>query len=200
MARRLEIAPYRRGQLDGLCGLYALINAIRLATHHHTGEFGHGVWRELLLALLGEAEDVVGTATAVVHGIGAKPLYELAKAAERHLASEHGVAVTVSRQRGQKHSFDGLIAHLAELTKQPASAVVMELSGDVRHWTVLRRVGKHSLELFDSSGMERVKLASCRLKHEWAHKGSREYILRRRRVLLISAAPNESSAQLGSES
>jgi hypothetical protein len=103
------------------------------------------------------------------------------------LASEHGVAVTVSRERGPKHSFDGLIAHLAELTKQRASAVVTELSGDVRHWTVLRRVGKHSLELFDSSGMERVKLASCRLKHEWAHNGSREYILRRRRVLLISA-------------
>ena len=58
----------------------------------------------------------------------------------------------------------------------------MELSGDVRHWTVLRRVGKHSLELFDSSGMERVKLASCRLKN----RSSREYILRRRRVLLIS--------------
>jgi hypothetical protein len=77
------------------------------------------------------------------------------------LASEHGVAITVSRSRGPKHSFDRLIADLAELTKQPASAVVMELSGDVRHWTVLRRLGKHSLELFDSSGMERVKLASC---------------------------------------
>ena len=130
---------------------------------------------------------MVGTATAVVHGIGAKPLYELAKAAERHLASEHGVAVTVSRSRGPKHSFDGLMTHLAELTNQPASALVIELSGDVRHWTVLRRVGKHSLELFDSSGMERVKLTSCRLKREWAHNAGREYVLRRRRVLLISA-------------
>src|SRR5918995_2496656 len=117
MARRLEIAPYRRGQLDGLCGLYALINAIRLATHHHTGEFGHGVWRDLLLTLLGDAENVVGAATAVVHGIRTKPLYELAKHAARHMASEHGVALTVSRERGPKHSFDGLIAHLAELTK-----------------------------------------------------------------------------------
>jgi hypothetical protein len=177
--------PIARASLDGLCGLYAIINAIRLATHHRTGEFSHAVWRELLLALISEAESVVGTATAVVHGIGTKPLYELAKAAERHLASEHGVAVTVSRSRGPKHSFDGLIAHLAELTKQPGSAVVLELSGDVRHWTVLRRVGKHSLELFDSSGMERVRLASCRLQHEWAHNGSREYVMRRRRVLLI---------------
>ena len=79
MGRRSEIAPYRQGQLDGLCGLYALINAIRLATHHHTGEFGHGVWRDLLLTLLGEAENVVGTATAVVYGIRTKPLYELGK-------------------------------------------------------------------------------------------------------------------------
>jgi hypothetical protein len=187
VSRRSEIAPYRQGQLDGLCGLYAIINAIRLATHDRTDEFGHAVWRELLLALISEAENVVGTATAVVHGIGAKPLYKLAKAAERHLATEHGVPLAVSRSPGPKRSFDGLIAHLAELTKQRASAVVMELSGDVRHWTVLRRVGKHSLELFDSSGRERVKLASCRLKHEWAHNGSREYILRRRRVLLISA-------------
>ena len=100
MARRSDIAPYRQGQLDGLCGLYAIINAIRLATRDRTDELGHGVWRELLLALLGAAEDVVGTATAVVHGIGTKPLYELAKAAERHLASEHGVAVTVSTRVG----------------------------------------------------------------------------------------------------
>ena len=155
MARRSDIAPYHQGQLDGLCALYAIINAIRLATHNRTGEFGHGVWRELLLALLGEAEDLVGTATAVVHGIRTKPLYELAKRAASHMENEHSVPVTVGRPSGPNHSFDGMIADLAELTK-PASAVVIELSGDVRHWTVLRGVGKHSLELFDSSGMERV--------------------------------------------
>jgi hypothetical protein len=82
-----------------------------------------------------------------VVGIGAKPLYELAKAAERHLAREHGVPLAVSRSPGPKRSFYALIAHLAELTKQPATAVVVQLAGDVRHWTVLKRVGKDSLEL-----------------------------------------------------
>jgi hypothetical protein len=75
MARRFELAPYRQGDLDGLCGIYALINAIRLATHDDTDAFGHDLWRELLLTLLAEAEDLVGTATAVVHGIGVKPRY-----------------------------------------------------------------------------------------------------------------------------
>jgi hypothetical protein len=108
----------------------------------------HSVTKRLLtIMLLGEAEDLVGTATAVVP-------CSLAKWRSAALAS----------------SYSGF---------RPMPCV--------RHWTVLRRVGKHSLELFDSSGMERVKLASCRLKYEWAHNGSREYILRRRRVLLISA-------------
>ena len=61
MARRSGIAPYRQGQLDGLCGLYAIINGIRLATHDRTDEFGHGVRRELLLALISAAENVAGT-------------------------------------------------------------------------------------------------------------------------------------------
>ena len=32
MVRRTGLAPFRQGDLDGLCGIYALINAIRLAT------------------------------------------------------------------------------------------------------------------------------------------------------------------------
>ena len=67
MVRRSDISPYRQGQLDGLCGLYAIINAIRLATHDRTDEFGHEVWRDLLLALISEAENVVGTATVARH-------------------------------------------------------------------------------------------------------------------------------------
>ena len=50
--------------------------------------FGHGVWRELLLALLGEAEDLVGAASAgAAWYFAAKPLYELAKRAASHLAA-----------------------------------------------------------------------------------------------------------------
>ena len=34
---RHQITPYTQGKLDGLCGLYAAINAIRLALHNHGG-------------------------------------------------------------------------------------------------------------------------------------------------------------------
>jgi hypothetical protein len=40
------------------------------------------------------------------------------------------------------------------LANEPSSAVVVELTGDVHHWTVVKRVGKHSL------GPRRVLLVS----------------------------------------
>jgi hypothetical protein len=187
MARRSVIAPYRQGELDGLCGIYALINAIRLATYDRTSEFGHDVWRELLLILLSEAEGLVGTtATVVVHGIGAKPLYALAKLAARHMAVNHGAALRVARGLGvTKRSFHAVVSCLGELSERPSVGIVIELSGYSRHWTVIRRVGKRSLEFLDSSSLHRAQLAKCRLKDEWAHNVGREHVIHPRRVLLI---------------
>ena len=31
MSRVLKVAPYTQGQLDGLCGVYSIINAVRFA-------------------------------------------------------------------------------------------------------------------------------------------------------------------------
>jgi hypothetical protein len=65
MARRTQLAPHHGVNWDGLCGIFALVNGIRLATDDHTDAFDYDIWRELLLTLLAEAEDLVGTATAV---------------------------------------------------------------------------------------------------------------------------------------
>jgi hypothetical protein len=47
---------------------------------------------------------------------------------------------------GQRHERGQFAAGPAAwLTNKTRTAVVIELSGDVRHWTVLHRVGKHSL-------------------------------------------------------
>lgn len=62
-ARRLE--PYTQGELDGLCGLYAIINAIRIATLSHRKDnlerncklFQAGLAK---LSLLGNLTEFVG--------------------------------------------------------------------------------------------------------------------------------------------
>ena len=57
-----RVPPPPPGLIGGVRSTVAKLVAYM---HVHPGEFGHCVWRDLLLALLGEAENVVGTATAV---------------------------------------------------------------------------------------------------------------------------------------
>src|SRR5215216_4206723 len=96
MVRRPALVPLQQGDLDGLCGIYALINAIRLATEDETRDLPDTAWQELFFTLLLEADAVVGTVEAVGLGIDPKPLYRLAQAAVQHMAAEHGLRLTVT--------------------------------------------------------------------------------------------------------
>src|SRR5829696_7880287 len=164
MPRRTALVPFQQGDLDGLCGIYALINAIRLPTADDTRDFPDAAWQELFCTLLLEADEVVGTVEAVGLGIDPQPLFRVAQAAVRHMAAEHGLRLTVTHaiRRGEGRTFDAILRRLTELAQQPRSAVLICLTGQLDHWTVLRRVTGQSLTFFDSSGCARVSLTNCR--------------------------------------
>src|SRR5436305_9582191 len=65
-----SLSPYRQGRLDALCGVYAIINALRrcLGANPSYDEF----WPDLFEALL-LTEREVGLADALTLGIAAKP-------------------------------------------------------------------------------------------------------------------------------
>jgi hypothetical protein len=187
---RSKIQPYRQGELDGLCGLYALINGIRLATCDQTSEFDHDVWRNLLEALLSETDLAKAAVEVVARGIDFRALYELAKAAQRHMAANHRVEVTITRGlRAEVQCLDTVLNCLAVLSIQARTAVLMELTGRMRHWTVVAGVGRKSLKLLDSSGVHRAHITSCRLKCEWDHNVGRDYEIHTSRALVIRASP-----------
>ena len=189
MPRRTSLVPYQQGDLVGLCGIYALINAIRLATEADTRDFPDTTWQELFFTLLLEADAVVGTVEAVGLGIDTKPLLRVAQAAVRHMADEHGLrlAVTHAIRRGEPRTFDAILRRLIELTDQPRSAVVICLTGHLDHWTVLRRVTGQSLTFYDSSGAARVSLTNC---HSKRPRGARRaHIIEPKGVFLVRAKP-----------
>ncbi len=163
MPRRTGLVPFQQGDLDSLCGIYALINAIRLATEADTRGFPEAAWQELFCALLLEADEVVGAVDAVGLGIDPQPLFRVAQAAVRHMAAEHGIGLTVTHaiRRSEPRTIDAILRRLAELTRQPRSAVLIRLTGYLDHWTVLKRVTSQSLVFFDSSGHARASLTSC---------------------------------------
>ena len=63
------------------------------------------------------------------------------------------------------------------MTGEPHQAVVMVYNGYRDHWSVLKRVGKTSLVLFDSGGYSRIAIANCRMSYERPLRGKREHAI-----------------------
>ena len=60
------IAPYRQGELDGLCGVYAIVNALRLVLESHPAGFTRRDWEQLFHTLLATIDNGRGGVCHVV--------------------------------------------------------------------------------------------------------------------------------------
>src|ERR671932_2235549 len=63
------LQPYRQGDLDGLCGPYCVVNAVRLAAHPQR-RLREAECTELFAALMAELADIGRLRTAVTDGTG----------------------------------------------------------------------------------------------------------------------------------
>jgi hypothetical protein len=179
MSARSRLDPYEQGDFDGLCGIYAIINAARLAIGTTRPDLDEEAWQNLFYALLQAADQSVGVANAAMAGIGTKRIRELLGFASSYLADEHGVRLRHQRaiKRRTRPSLKALMPELADWTAVPGSAVLIGFDGHLNHWTVLRRVTASSLVLFDSSGHSRVSIGCCRMAYERSPTRKREHVI-----------------------
>jgi hypothetical protein len=158
----MALAPYQQGELDALCGLYAIINATRLALSPtkcmKSADFGH--FFNFLIGRL-HADRILRD--AITDGLSAE-MSRLLMKADRWLRSEFGVALKYKRPHyhspyvSRSRVVRSLAMHLAE----PNTSAILVLDGCERyvHWSVVKRVTAYSLMLFDADGMKRVPLDS----------------------------------------
>jgi hypothetical protein len=158
--------PFRQGHLNGLCGIYALINAIRLATVDQL-HLSNDEWTGVFAHLLAKADRKTGATNLVIGGIGTRRLIALAHHAIDLLANEYGIELTISRPLIdlRRKSPRKLVAKLRHLAGQPASGILIRLNGSFDHWSVISSVDDLHLNLFDSSCIRRIRVDRCRTGH-----------------------------------
>lgn len=171
--------PFRQGELDGLCGVYAVINAIRLVLGARSQLLGPCDWQDLFVVLMQSIDHSVGAARAASEGIETKPLRYLLKAAILHLAVEHNLNIRASPMltRTERPSFAKLLPRIGNYVRQPGQAILLSVFGSLNHWTVIRRVSHNSLILFDSSGYTRIALDACRMSYERPKAKGRQHVV-----------------------
>src|SRR3954452_8468342 len=156
MAAR-RIRPYRQGRLDGLCGLYALVNALRLLCPRLDEDACERVFYALIKA---RTRQTTSPLAVIAAGLSRRELLQLIGPWRRFAARELGVRLTVEQLKVSEPSLRGIWCSLCEVL-DGKSVVIVGLDGIERHWTVAYAATERTLRVADSCGMRMILRAQC---------------------------------------
>ncbi len=160
--RRRRIAALEQGHLDGLCGIYSVINALRLAAEHADDSHSwlrtalHDGWVEVLFShLVRKALKKRRPSDFVYAGLNTANVARLIGDAGIWLNEFFELELTV--RRPFYHRADAPLMTrceaIAEHLAKPATAAIVGTADPWNHWTVVARVEPRRLALVDSGGL-----------------------------------------------
>lgn len=147
--------PYRQGQLDSLCGIYAIINACRVACKSFGFNKKLNAW-EMFTFLLDDLDEHRKLGQVICYGMGASRLDRCLKVAQKYLLGKHKLHLTISRPlaksyiKDTKQTFKIVRNHL----QKPGTSVLLEFeAAHYEHWTVISGISNAKVHFTDSDGL-----------------------------------------------
>lgn len=146
------ISPFRQGRLDRLCGVYGIINSIRWGLKNNSPLTGHQS-QLLYIRLVQYLESRELLAPAMEVGLCIPEISQLINVAKGWLGEKNILLKHRKPFHKQKSvSTTAFVDCIAEAIKSPNTSVLMATIGRLDHWTTVKSVNKHHLQLFDSNG------------------------------------------------
>lgn len=148
---------YDQGDLDGLCGIYAVVNALNhLLQNRSESALSESLFEAVLRAIPRRMYPEV-----LFEGLDVEDLQKIARAAVRHLDQEWNIQVEVTRPFLRRR-FKDQLSFLDELEtvvgERPCSTVIgIDWNGVEGHWTVLKEIRSDEMRLIDSAGTKVLK-------------------------------------------
>lgn len=151
----------QQGTFDGLCGIYAILNALHRVgvtgprTHLHRNLFRNIV----------KATPPKTLANAVSHGLETDQLLAAARRGLRWLRRTHDIDLRISRWRHRPTNKADFIKTLTALSSRPGHAVILCFAKPgLQHWSVVENVDPHAIRLRDSGGLTHLDLDRFELR------------------------------------
>ena len=159
-ATRRPRQPYQQGELDALCGVYSVVNAVRALCPEVDHDAASWLFDDLMQAL---PKVEANPAATVAWGLGRRQIEHLIKKAIAYVGDELDIAMTMNRLPVDFRRTSDLDALWTWLRRQvsPACVAVLGLSGRHAHWTVAVQVTPSQIRLFDSSRMGVLHRRHC---------------------------------------
>jgi hypothetical protein len=184
--------PAMQGDLDGLCGVYSIVNAVQWALHTCTASAwacGQApkrlIWAErealfdTLVTALGNRRPL---ATFVTGGISSLELTRLLRVSREWLSVHRNADLVFRRPfyRQRTIATRHVLARLREHLAAPGSAAIIAVEA---HWTVVRGAANRRVRVMDSGGWMFMTIRSK------AHRGARRNGFQPSSVFLLRLTP-----------
>ena len=155
-----KIRPYQQGQLDGLCGVYCIVNAVRALCPELQNEAFEYLFDHLMQSMAKAGAEASITVTG---GVGQRVLAALLKEALADVTAEYDIGLTFRRlpkKLRRATNLGGLYRRL-EKTLSPTCVAVLGMGGRHCHWTIAVSATQHRIRLFDSTRMSMLRRRDC---------------------------------------
>ncbi len=156
--------PDQQGQLDGLCGVYVIINAMNLV-YPMQRQDRVALFKHLITTLHRDKY----VKDALLSGTYKRHLNLMLDAAIRFMRKQHRVTITVKMLFHHNKGVDMALycQKLEAFLQHKNRAVIINLMGRLNHWSCVRAVTETSLILEDSYGYRYVRKRTCYIAKEY---------------------------------
>ena len=163
--RRVE--PYAQGDLDCLCAIYTIINAVRALCPEMTIGASSGLFRRLIRSLNEHTSDAL---SPIIIGTNRTLLQKLLTEAQSYVAKRLKVDLDI-QPKGRTvnaKSLDVVWDHLSAILDD-RTVVILLLGGCCSHWTVVYDVKPRTMLLLDSGYLRTLTRSHCTLGPSKTH-------------------------------
>ena len=152
--------PYRQGSLDGLCGLYSTVHALRAVCPEMTDKVCSSLFRHLTRSLRNRTHEPLNMITG---GIALPTLRYLLKCAIAFVGRKLNIVVTARQLSKPVRATKQINRLWRELTAvlSPTAVAIISVQGRISHWTVVTGLSAKHLLLLDSGELKRFRLSNC---------------------------------------
>jgi hypothetical protein len=160
-----HVKPYAQGQLDCLCGLYSIINAITLIVQP-IEPISYGKSRKLFNIGIEFLRQHDCLDPALVNGISIRRWKQLASLLAKHASTNTlKLKIELPSPVGTKLSTKAIMGWI-EASVAAGSPVLLHLGRRYQHYTVIAAINQHNIGLFDSWQLQRIKRNGCVRRHD----------------------------------
>lgn len=148
--------PFQQGDLDGLCGIYALVNAAKLVA----GPISRDRAKSLVTACLDSLGERYALPSLVTVGLG---VYQVLGLMRDVFQAQLPVTYHRPFAKAGPMSLDHYWQTVTEfLEERPRRAVILAFhNARYAHWTLAKAISQARMELFDSDGNSLVCRRHC---------------------------------------